>query len=121
VGLVLVCSGPVAYAAFMDQPLARSTAAPSFVLICAGAILGLIAARRDRRALVRIVGGVDVLALPLAVFLFFGLAALPEAPAFAQLEKAPDFSLPNHQGNLVSLRETLSTGPVLLVFFRGHW
>ncbi|AIE74289.1 MULTISPECIES: peroxiredoxin-like family protein [unclassified Synechocystis] len=34
---------------------------------------------------------------------------------------APDFTLPNTQGELVSLSEQLKHGPVLLKFFRGYW
>jgi thiol-disulfide isomerase/thioredoxin len=33
----------------------------------------------------------------------------------------PDFVLPNAEGRLISLRETLARGPVVLSFFRGEW
>lgn len=36
-------------------------------------------------------------------------------------DKAPDFSLPDASGKLVSLRESLSQGPVILIFYRGGW
>ena len=36
-------------------------------------------------------------------------------------ERAPDFTLPNHRGEMVSLRERLSRGPVVLSFYRGVW
>jgi hypothetical protein len=35
--------------------------------------------------------------------------------------KAPDFSLPDSQGNQVSLYETLRKGPLVLSFYRGSW
>jgi peroxiredoxin len=35
--------------------------------------------------------------------------------------KAPEFSLPDSQGNLVTLSETLQKGPVVLSFYRGSW
>jgi peroxiredoxin len=38
-----------------------------------------------------------------------------------RLGSAPDFTLPDHSGTPVSLSETLREGPVLLVFYRGHW
>lgn len=33
--------------------------------------------------------------------------------------KAPDFSLPDRDGNQVSLGELLAAGPLVLVFLRG--
>lgn len=36
-------------------------------------------------------------------------------------DKAPDFELPNVLGELVSLSECLTTGPVVLKFYRGEW
>src|SRR5215207_5633019 len=35
--------------------------------------------------------------------------------------RAPDFSLPDQDGNTVRLYEQLAGGPLLVVFFRGHW
>ena len=42
-------------------------------------------------------------------------------PGLAVGEQAPEFSLPDAQGRAVSLRERLSAGPVVLVFYRGEW
>jgi hypothetical protein len=36
-------------------------------------------------------------------------------------EKAPEFTLPNAAGRVVSLRELLARGPVVLSFYRGRW
>lgn len=36
-------------------------------------------------------------------------------------DKAPDFSLPNGDGKIVSLSEYLGRGPLVLVFYRGFW
>ncbi len=120
-GLLLVLSGPPVYLLLIDQPFMRSTGASGFALIGAGVLVGVIVARRDRRTWVRILGGIDLIALVLAVFTFFALAALPAAPTFAELETAPDFSLTDHRGQLVSLNEVREGGPVLLFFFRGFW
>ncbi|WP_209121276.1 redoxin domain-containing protein [Alkalihalobacillus sp. BA299] len=35
--------------------------------------------------------------------------------------KAPELSLPDSQGKLVTLSETLQKGPVILSFYRGSW
>jgi peroxiredoxin len=43
------------------------------------------------------------------------------APGLSVGEEAPDFTLPDAQGRAVSLRERLSNGPVVLVFYRGEW
>jgi peroxiredoxin len=42
-------------------------------------------------------------------------------PGLAVGEQAPDFDLPDARGRVVSLRERLSDGPVVLVFYRGEW
>jgi hypothetical protein len=34
---------------------------------------------------------------------------------------APDFTLPSQDGRAVSLATELARGPVVLVFYRGHW
>jgi hypothetical protein len=36
-------------------------------------------------------------------------------------DTAPDFDLPNAHGKLVSLKELLKKGPVVLSFYRGGW
>jgi len=36
-------------------------------------------------------------------------------------ERAPDFTLPNQRGEMVSLLERRSRGPVVLNFYRGVW
>ncbi len=36
-------------------------------------------------------------------------------------DTAPDFTLPDSQGNEVSLAKLLARGPLVLTFFRGHW
>jgi hypothetical protein len=36
-------------------------------------------------------------------------------------ETAPDFTLPAIGGGTVKLSEQTSTGPVAIIFYRGHW
>ena len=36
-------------------------------------------------------------------------------------EKAPDFTLPNQQGEMIGSSELLSKGPLVLSFYRGVW
>lgn len=42
-----------------------------------------------------------------------------KAPAVGDL--APNFELPDQDGNPVSLAAALDAGPVVLVFYRGEW
>lgn len=121
VGLVLVLGGPALCLALIDVPLMLSTGAPAFALMSAGVAAGLVAAVRDQRRWVRAVCGLNVVLLGLALVAFFVVAALPEATAVAELDRAPDFTLPDHTGRQVTLSEAWSRGPVLLVFYRGHW
>jgi hypothetical protein len=36
-------------------------------------------------------------------------------------DRAPDFALPNQAGDTVSLSEIVSSGPIVLGFYRGRW
>jgi hypothetical protein len=36
-------------------------------------------------------------------------------------DQAPDFTLENTRGNHINLKDTLSSGPVVLGFYRGRW
>ena len=36
-------------------------------------------------------------------------------------ESAPEFSLPDENGNLVELKGLLAKGPVVISFYRGQW
>ena len=42
-------------------------------------------------------------------------------PSAAGFVHAPDFSLSDHLGAAFRLHEHLAGGPLLIVFFRGHW
>jgi len=60
----------------------------------------------------------------LAVFLWVsgcGLFVKPEGELIPIREKAPEFSLRDQNEEMVSLQGMLDRGPVLLVFYRGHW
>jgi len=49
------------------------------------------------------------------------LAASMPQPGLKVGDKAPDFRLPSAGESSISLNETLSRGPVVLVFYRGDW
>jgi hypothetical protein len=110
-----------AWYATIDQPWLRSTGSAAWFLLGAGVAIGLHAGRIDRRAWVRILAGLDVLALAGFAWLFFGVARLPNRGTALELERAPDFELASSAGGTVRLSDELARGPVHLVFFRGPW
>lgn len=124
-GLAILSLGLLVVAPFtwlwtIDQPFLRRTAATAWAglalaLVCAG-----LAARVDRRRWVRAIAVLQLVALGLFTLGFLVVNRLPRTTAEA-LERAPDFTLPDSHGLAVTLSEELAHGPVLLVFFRGHW
>ena len=119
--LLITLSGLPVYMALMQNAWVRSTGVPMFALMGLGVLAGLVMAARNRRPLVRVVAGVNVVLLGLMLFGFFYMARLPADPVFASLTTAPDFSLVDESGKPVSLSGELAKGPVHLVFYRGHW
>lgn len=110
------------YFALLDVPLIRSTGWPMFLLAGIGAIAGQRYARADDRTWVRIAGVANVVALAAAAAWFFWLASIPAPdPKAASLSTAPDFRLPDQDGQPVALGAQYRGGHVLLVFYRGSW
>jgi hypothetical protein len=110
------------YFALLDVPLFRSSGLPAIVGMGIGVVVSLWAARRDGRRWVRGVTGLNIFVVVLWLVAFFWMALLPKpADAAFQLTQAPDFELPDHTGRKVSLQAAYAAGPVLLVFYRGHW
>jgi len=118
--LLALVLAPFSWLWTIDRPFLRASGLTAWILLAGALALALSAARRDRRLWVRAVAGVQVVALALALWAFFGLSRLPET-GVAALERAPDFTLPDQDGRPVTLSAELAKGPVLLVFFRGHW
>ncbi len=50
-----------------------------------------------------------------------GYFVKPRGEVLPVHEQAPQFTLQDQNGQAVSLQGMLSRGPVLLVFYRGHW
>lgn len=120
-GLLLVILGPVAYMLLIDIPWLRSSGIAAFVLMGAGTILAVRAALMDRRLRCRSLAVLSLLITATWLVGFFILARIPQAPDFAALQSAPDFTLPDEEGRPVSMKAAVSEGPVLLVFYRGFW
>ncbi len=120
-GLLLAIAGPFVYMALLWHAFSRSTGWPAFVLIVLGCVLAVAAALQDPRWRVRILAGAAVAWGGLFAVGFFVLAALPTGHTLAEGEPAPSFTLADTGGQAVSLADVRISGPVLLVFYRGHW
>ena len=116
--LAALVLAPLSWLWTIDRPFLRASGLTAWLLLAVALLLALSAAHRDRRRWVRAVAGVQVVALVLFCWAFFGFARLPETRV---PERAPDFTLPDQDGRPVTLSAELAQGPVLLVFFRGHW
>lgn len=121
-GFVLCLLSVPAYMSLIDVPLFRSTGIPAFACILLGCGLAFVAARREPRSWVKWIAGLNFLGLAFSLVAFFGIAAVPGPTAVAmELTHAPDFTLKDEKGQTVSLSSAHASGPVLLVFYRGHW
>lgn len=118
---VLVAIGPVAYVLSLDHPFLRTSGASAWILMATGVALGFLAWRNDRRRWITAALVSEVAVTMVTLFAFVVLARLPDDQRTHSPARAPEFALTDHTGNLVSLAEHLSKGPVLLVFFRGTW
>lgn len=118
--LVALALAPLSWLWTLDRPFLRSTGATAWLLLAVALGLALSAARRDRRSWVRGIAIAQLAATAAFVWLYFGFSRLPHATA-GELVRAPDFTLPDADGRSVTLSQELARGPVLLVFFRGHW
>lgn len=117
---VLIVASVFLYGPLLTIPAARSTAWPTLSLMASFAVLSIWLATRGRGWFGKTLAGVNA-ALPLLFAgAFFGLTGLPAAIPLSN-QRAPEFTLPDQNGRPVALAETLAQGPVLLVFYRGHW
>jgi cytochrome oxidase Cu insertion factor (SCO1/SenC/PrrC family) len=89
--------------------------------MAAGSAAGVVAARRDTRAWIHGLGVLNVALLLGFVVALFVAFDLPQPAGVTELTLAPDFTLPDHRGQPVTLSEAWAQGPVLLVFYRGFW
>jgi hypothetical protein len=116
--LVALVLAPLSWWWSIDDPLLRSTGITVWMMLGSALFLSISAAVRDRRGWIRAVAAAEVGLALLAVWAFFGFARLPYGSV---VERLPDFTLLDHTGTPVTLSAELARGPVLLVFYRGHW
>lgn len=95
--------------------------APLIASLALGAFWATRNAARSRRRGIRIASVANAMLLPLGLYAFFVAARLP-APTRPDLAAGiPDITLHDQQGRPVHLPTILKQGPLLLVFYRGHW
>ncbi len=116
--LVAFAFAPVSWWISIDDPELRASGMTVWMMLSAALFLSLSAGWHDRRRWVRAVAVFELVFAALFVWAFFGLQGVPEAHPPGQ---APDFTLSDQEGRMVTLSAELARGPVLLVFTRGHW
>jgi hypothetical protein len=116
--LVALVLAPLSWWWSIDDPVLRSTGLTAWMMLASALFLSVSAALRDKRTWVRAVAAGEVGVVALALWAFFGFARLPGGNVPATLA---DFTLLDHTGTPVTLSSELAEGPVLLVFYRGHW
>lgn len=119
--LVLAAAGTFAYVALLGVPWSRETGLVAFVPLALAAGLALRAWRGDRRLLARLPAALAWLLAAAFMWVFFVVARLPAPSTFETIARAPDVVLTRAEGARLRLSEAAARGPVLLVFFRGHW
>jgi hypothetical protein len=120
-GLLLILAGVPIYMLLVDHPMLRRTALPFWLFAAIGLLVTISSLRADKRTRTRIIGGLSFVFTVLFAFGYFVISKVPDSPDFAKLDTAPAFALADHTGRMVNLDAARATGPVLLVFYRGHW
>ena len=122
IGLALVVVAWLSYFLLLRNAWIRATAIPNLVVMFLGTALGIFAAAQAEERSATWMAAGDVLLTLLFLTLLFVWFRLPAPQSTADTDgPAPDFTLPNQDGEPVTLSTFRGRGPVLLVFYRGHW
>ena len=131
VGFILAVGGLFSYEYFVRFPITRDFPWANLLLFAIGGILlvsGLVRAfGRPQIYHGKIFGSILAL-LSLLVFslfayeLFYVLRQVPASTSAPRVgEKAPEFALPDQNGEQVALADLISPKGAVLIFYRGHW
>jgi len=131
VGFVLALAGFLTYPFFVLFPATRDFPWVNLLLFALGGLLlvtGLVRAFGKPQLYRGKVFGTIFALLGLAGFglfaygVFYELRQMPASASAPRVgEKAPNFALPDQNGNPVALTDLLSPNGAVLIFYRGHW
>ena len=117
-GEQLMLGGFFAYSLHVLADLAYM---PALLLAIAGALgLGILTYWVGFRPVMRH-GLISVLLATIGVLSVACGRLTPRAPGPAAEALAPSFRLPDQRGNTLTLSQLKAAGPVVVVFYRGHW
>jgi hypothetical protein len=131
IGFIVAVGGLFSYEFFAQFPVTRDFPWANLLFFGIGATLLLVGLFRafGRPQLYRgkIFGSIFT-AISVLLFAFFAYEifyVLRQVPLSAQAprvgEKAPEFSLPDQNGESVALTDLLFPNGAVLIFYRGHW
>lgn len=121
IGLGITLVGGVSWIFLLDNAWIRSTAWPNLALAVVGVVVcAWAAAQRPGGLTIACLSIAGLVTVAFAVSLFV-LMRLPAAASIDVDGMPPDFALSNQDGREVRLSSFRDAGPVLLVFYRGHW
>jgi peptidoglycan/LPS O-acetylase OafA/YrhL len=120
-GFLLSMSSFFVYLALVDNTWQRESGAYALAYAAFGALGGLIGLFGSKRWPPRIIGLMAVLLSLFFLYVFFPASRIPEMRGVAVGEAAPPFTLISQNNVATSLTDALEQGPVMLVFYRGHW
>ena len=140
VGFLVVLAAPVTYlTVFVRFPVTRDFPWATLLIFCAGLALvafGLRRAFREAQIYRGKISGSVVMTAGVALFglflvsLLYTMRQLPPSNGAPKVgQKAPDFTLPDTDGNPVTLSRLFGAGAgggegaraALLIFYRGYW
>jgi hypothetical protein len=141
-GFLIVLAGLGSYIPFFALfPVTRDFPWANLLLLAIGGVLACVGLTRAfkqpevyrGRIFGSILAVLSIAAIGLFVYgLFYEARQVPLATAAPRVgQRAPDFTLPDQNGKVVTLADLLSSAPagtakarangVLLIFYRGHW
>jgi hypothetical protein len=139
-GFLVVLAAPITYlTVFVRFPMTRDVPWATLLIFCSGLALiarGLRRAWREPQLYRGRIAGTILMSLGVALFalftftIFYFLKQLPASGAAPRVgQEAPDFTLPDKDGNPVTLSKLFEpgaggmgrAGAVLLIFYRGDW
>lgn len=120
-GFALAAAGVAAYVLLLGERFLRVSGVAAFAPLAVGLGMSLLAWRRAPGWATRIAAFLTVGLAVAFSWVFFVVARLPAPSTFERLDVAPDFTLAAGADRSFHLADEVERGPLLLVFFRGHW